>query len=191
MIADMMAGVGPFAVPLAMRLKSMNLPETASSVYANDLNPESHRYLCGNIKVNSCSSHIHPYNMDGREFIHELDNKHILYTDVIMNLPQSAIDFLDVFIGLQLRRSSSSSSFLPTIHVYAFSSDPDPIQDIRNRVANVLHCETSLLPDTVLWSKMERGRVSESCSMAHIVRDVAPKKVMVCFSFQLPRQVIL
>ena len=186
----MMAGVGPFAIPLAMRIRSLNLTKTESSVHANDLNPESYKYLCENIKFNSCSSHITPYNMDGRDFIKELDKKNICYTDVIMNLPQNAIDFLDVFIRLNYRQiTSSTPPPPPTIHVYSFSSDPDPINDIRNRVASVLQCEVSLLPKTFVWSKSDSRRVSETCSLAHIVRDVAPKKVMVCFSFQLPQQV--
>ena len=189
-IADMMAGVGPFAIPLAMRLKAMNLSKSESHVHANDLNPESYKYLCENIKLNNCSSHITPYNMDGRDFIHELDKRKIPYTDVIMNLPQSAIDFLNVFIGINHRQVLSVPSPLPMIHVYAFSSDPDPINDIRNRVASVLQCEVSLLPETVIWSKSECRRISETCSIAHVVRDVAPKKVMVCFFFQLPQQVL-
>ena len=42
-IGDMFAGVGPFAVPLAMK---------GCMVHANDLNPRSHHFLEGNIKGN-------------------------------------------------------------------------------------------------------------------------------------------
>jgi tRNA (guanine37-N1)-methyltransferase len=37
------AGVGPFAVPAAKR---------GNIVYANDLNPESYKYMCENMKMN-------------------------------------------------------------------------------------------------------------------------------------------
>jgi len=41
---DMMAGIGPFAVPLAIR---------GLSVFANDLNPASYKYLTANSQLNS------------------------------------------------------------------------------------------------------------------------------------------
>lgn len=40
---DMFCGVGPFAVPAASR---------GCQVYANDLNPNSHKFLCENAKLN-------------------------------------------------------------------------------------------------------------------------------------------
>lgn len=57
-VADMMAGVGPFAVPLAM--------SSAIQVHANDLNPESYKYLVVNTKTNKCGRNLFNYNLDGR-----------------------------------------------------------------------------------------------------------------------------
>jgi len=42
--------------------------------------------------------------MDGRKFILHLVDKHVVFDEVIMNLPHNAIEFLDVFIGLHSRR---------------------------------------------------------------------------------------
>ena len=56
-VADMMAGVGPFGVPLALK----NI-----TVYANDLNPASYKYLIINMKINHCEKYLKCYNMCGR-----------------------------------------------------------------------------------------------------------------------------
>jgi tRNA (guanine37-N1)-methyltransferase len=40
-----------------------------SQVYANDLNPESARYLNLNIQLNKVTQQVTPFNMDGREFV--------------------------------------------------------------------------------------------------------------------------
>lgn len=45
-VADVMAGVGPFAMPAAKK---------GCGVLANDLNPESYKYLSINIKNNRVS----------------------------------------------------------------------------------------------------------------------------------------
>ena len=42
-LGDVMAGVGPFSVPAAKK---------GAHVYCNDLNPESYKWLCENIKLN-------------------------------------------------------------------------------------------------------------------------------------------
>ena len=46
-VADVFAGVGPFALPAAKK---------GCCVFANDLNPESYKYLQINIKQNNVSS---------------------------------------------------------------------------------------------------------------------------------------
>lgn len=56
-VADMMAGVGPFAVPLAIN---------RITVYANDLNPESFKYLNKNMKLNHCEKFLHTHNQCAR-----------------------------------------------------------------------------------------------------------------------------
>jgi tRNA G37 N-methylase Trm5 len=96
-----------------------------------DLNPESFRDLELNKKQNSCGKYLQCYNMDGRsavyvcmyvhmflrtytlslnavhkytrKFILDLLERNVVFDEVIMNLPQTATEFLDVFIGLESR----------------------------------------------------------------------------------------
>ncbi|KAB1201404.1 tRNA (guanine(37)-N1)-methyltransferase 2 [Morella rubra] len=62
-ICDMFAGVGPFAIPAAQK---------GCVVYANDLNPESIRYLKINAEINKVDDLVCAYNMDARNFILQL-----------------------------------------------------------------------------------------------------------------------
>ncbi|XAR53297.1 tRNA (guanine(37)-N(1))-methyltransferase [Bertholletia excelsa] len=71
-ICDMFAGIGPFAIPAAQK---------GCLVYANDLNPDSVRFLKMNAEINKVNDLVHVYNMDARKFIHQL-----------MAVPPSKID---------------------------------------------------------------------------------------------------
>lgn len=59
-VADACAGVGPFAVPLAKR---------GAQVLANDLNPESYRWLVANASGNKCGQLLIPCRDDGANFL--------------------------------------------------------------------------------------------------------------------------
>jgi tRNA (guanine37-N1)-methyltransferase len=202
-VADMMAGVGPFSVPMAM---------AGIRVYANDLNPSSFTYLEVNAKKNKCTKTLSSFNCDGRLFIIELQRRGIDFSQVIMNLPQSAPEFLDVFIGLSRRHndfrgsleSSVDKCVLPVIHVYAFSSSEDPVVDVAERCAGMLKCSveslgtrivsTASLGITGVCGSKEHKLISDAIYrdrsvVGHLVRDVAPKKMMVCLSFFLPEVV--
>lgn len=120
-ICDVFAGVGPFAVPAAKK---------GCFVYANDLNPESVRFLNSNTADNQISEqNMRIYNMDGREFIRKsiadlYSEKKQMFHHFIMNLPATAINFLDAFSDVfpdeLLERDEVS---LPFVHVYCFSRD--------------------------------------------------------------------
>ncbi|XP_071925646.1 tRNA (guanine(37)-N(1))-methyltransferase 2-like isoform X2 [Coffea arabica] len=62
-ICDMFAGIGPFAIPAAQK---------GCLVYANDLNPDSIRFLKINARINKVDDLVHAYNMDARKFIAQL-----------------------------------------------------------------------------------------------------------------------
>ena len=165
-VCDVFAGVGPFAIPAAKK---------GCTVYANDLNPESYKALNHNIDVNKVKHKVHSRNIDGREFLREIfslvpSNSAAEYTDntvlkvdhVIMNLPAIAIDFLDVFSNTGCNKFDGDV----TIHCYCFSKKENPFEDAEDRVRRIL------------------GNKAGECSV-HLVRNVAPKKVMMCVSFKL------
>lgn len=63
-LLDMMAGVGPFALPAA---------RNGVFAYANDLNPDSYKALCHNVKANKLQAKVRAFNMDAREFVKFVD----------------------------------------------------------------------------------------------------------------------
>jgi len=166
-VCDMMAGIGPFAVPAALR--------TDATIYANDLNPASHSALVENVRRNGVGKSVTCSNLDAREFARSMMQRGIPFTKILMNLPATAINFLDVFaerlaswpIPLHDRGTP-----WPTVHCYCFSSaDGREAQtsDVKARVEDVLG--VPLVEGT--WS-------------VHFVRDVAPQKMMICVTFTLP-----
>ncbi|KAE9608386.1 putative tRNA (guanine(37)-N(1))-methyltransferase [Lupinus albus] len=84
---------------------------------------------------------------------------------VIMNLPASAIQFLDAFRGLIQRKYWKGP--LPWIHCYCFIRATETPESI---LANA---------ESFLNARMQD-------SIFHKVRDVAPNKAMFCLSFRLP-----
>ncbi|CAL1359419.1 unnamed protein product [Linum trigynum] len=234
-ICDMFAGIGPFAVPAAQK---------GCIVYANDLNPDSVRYLKINAKVNKVDDLVIAFNMDARKFMAQLmtlpaahedkpvvskvetvedmkrdqeqvavgakdspdaastasvkgtqdycgeenakdlgaagkgrKNKRIKLSElpnpntwehvdhVIMNLPASAIEFLDAFTKLIPRQCWQGD--LPLIHCYCFIRANETQEMIIKVAESALGAQ---IKDPIL----------------HRVRDVAPNKAMFCLTFRLP-----
>ena len=94
-----------------------------------------------------------------------------VFDHVTMNLPASAIEFLDVFKGAFDKRVWGQRN-LPMIHVYTFKKASETHQDVVKR------------GEGYLGGKIENPKV-------HEVRDVAPNKIMLCLSFRLTPQVAL
>ena len=160
-VCDMMCGIGPFAIPAA----KMGL-----QVLANDLNPESVKYLKINSKLNRVEDRVKCFNQDGREFVRDLLKRKIEFKYVLMNLPAIAIEFLDVF------RNGVCDHFkhMPRIYCYCFSKEEtkeERIQDVIARAEKAL--------DMSLKS-------AKSLSVRD-ARDVAPQKMYMCIEFILPR----
>ncbi|KAG2202985.1 hypothetical protein INT47_013201 [Mucor saturninus] len=168
-LGDVMAGVGPFSIPAAKK---------GAFVYANDLNPSSYQWLCENIRLNKLSPNtIHTYNMDGRAFIRkavaEVWADKLTFQHFVMNLPATAIEFLDAFKGAYYGMDIPVDK-LPMIHCYCFTKSGDATEDIQQRVCQILGG-----PIDAAFCNMQ---------MYH-VRTVAPKKDMYCISFRLSPEV--
>uniref|UniRef100_A0A383WCY4 tRNA (guanine(37)-N1)-methyltransferase n=1 Tax=Tetradesmus obliquus TaxID=3088 RepID=A0A383WCY4_TETOB len=238
-VADIMAGIGPFAVPAGKH---------GCKVYANDLNPESAKYLASNVQLNRVGGQVMPFNMDGRQFVRLLlatpggpveqlpppaaaaaaaeqaaepqqpqqhqqqpqqqqeagaviqqpnqqqqqqqqQPKRKLVVEVppaippgwrpppgglhfqhaVMNLPASAVEFLDAFRGAFCPASWAGQA-LPLVHVYTFMKNESEA-DVIARV------------EAALGAKLEEP------PSIHTVRDVAPNKLMLCVTFRVPQAV--
>ncbi|XP_053115424.1 tRNA (guanine(37)-N1)-methyltransferase [Hemicordylus capensis] len=172
LLFDVFAGVGPFAVPAAKK---------NCVVFANDLNPESYKWLQHNCRLNKVEKKVKVFNLDGRDFLQgpvkeelakQLASKERKCSlHIVMNLPAMAVEFLDVFKSL-LDGEPSSSADLPTVHCYGFSKHDNPMQDIQEKA------EASL------------GASLESQCSVELVRNVAPGKEMMCISFCIPAEVL-
>eukprot|EP00392_Amoebophrya_sp_AT5.2_P018416 g18949.t1 len=138
-----------------------------------DLNPASFKYMLTNSQLNKCSdSTLTCSNQDGRQFVWDLLQKGVWVDHAIMNLPQSATEFLDAFIGYSHRYNDGASAGsspdggerrkLPVIHVYAFSTQVEhwhtAVADVAERCARAMRCdpgdlgEQRLMPTTTTTS---------------------------------------
>jgi tRNA (guanine37-N1)-methyltransferase len=199
-VCDVMAGIGPFAIPAGKK---------RVFVWANDLNPESFAALENGIKLNKTSRFVKPFNQDGRKFIpkataslykdsyqvalQEKQSRSLrpapvpekrfvqpkLFSHFVMNLPASATTFLPSFIGLYSEAGIPPNSPPPKIHVYCFSTKSDD-----NAAEGQKICEE--LSSQLGFTFRPGSGEAEGEVEIFDVRDVAPKKRMFCASFRLP-----
>jgi tRNA (guanine37-N1)-methyltransferase len=116
-VADLFAGVGPFSVLIGKKAP-------LAKVYAVDLNPDAVELLKVNVRVNRVDSHVFPVCADAREIA---KGKLKGTADrVIMNLPETAIDFVD----------AACNAIKPAggvVHFYGFVRQPDTIENLKQR----------------------------------------------------------
>ncbi|KDN39345.1 hypothetical protein RSAG8_08862, partial [Rhizoctonia solani AG-8 WAC10335] len=233
LVADVFAGVGPFAVPAAKR---------GAIVYANDLNQESTRWMEVNVTNNKVVPRVRISTLDGRQFIKDVvqtawttpfppeayvkplsvkerrlkrnaaKNAHSVpdtTTDstnnqgsneqtpainelvdqppehnwrridhFVMNLPATAIEFLDAFrpAFASLRNLNGKDvqeiyKTMPMVHVHCFTRELE---------------EESAHKDIIERAEAALGYAITENVLVHHVRKVAPNKEMYCLSFRLP-----
>ena len=194
-VCDVMAGIGPFAVPAGKK---------KIFTWANDLNPDSYESLKDAISRNKVSEYVQPFNEDGKTFIRdavaklaqtehsvevmkrasrkETDAKPeviktlrqpLTFQHFVMNLPATAITFLPSFIGLYpapLRQRLGADLKMPLIHVYCFSTKSD--DNIKEGI------EIAAEVSRQLGTTLKPGKIEDGDVEIYDVRDVAPKKRM-------------
>ncbi|CAF0742056.1 unnamed protein product [Adineta steineri] len=174
LVFDVFAGVGPFIVPASMR---------GCIIYANDLNPECFKWMTINLKKNQpkkSSTEYYIYNLDGREFLRTITLPHIENYQkdrpllknkitIIMNLPQLALTFLDVFSEWLSINSEEKEQWIIPVHIYCytFSRADDRIKDIEIQLQTIL-------------PNVNKNQIS-----CRFVRQVAPNKDMMCVNIRL------
>ncbi|RLV92213.1 hypothetical protein JA1_003326 [Spathaspora sp. JA1] len=108
------------------------------------------------------------------------------YKHYVMNLPDSALTFLDEFVSLYGRYPEIAQELkqdpefkLPMIHVHCFEKfgidEEPPMEELHRRVYDRI---VKLMGYDLDFNKME----------FHHVRSVAPTKPMFCVSFELPEE---
>ncbi len=189
---DVFAGVGPFALAAA-RAKKVR-------VLANDLNPASFESLVGNVRANKLTSLVSCSNLDGRAFIRTLVREDLLavaraYTGadanrryhVLMNLPDSAVSFLDAFDGLlaptaeeEEEKHGTPKYRIPflNVHCYCFVKGVDEPQEAKEYVIRLA------------GEKLGHPLPLEDVEEVYDVRKVAPAKHMYRISFRLAQEIL-
>jgi tRNA (guanine37-N1)-methyltransferase len=147
-VVDMFAGVGPYSVLIAKRQPSV-------TVHAIDANPSAHKFLVSNILSNRVVDNVKPIIGDAREVVKSTLFK--IADRVIMNLPGSASNFIDV-------ACSSLKEKGGIIHFYSFESTENAAEESKRK-----------LRDQVVASCRELKSVPN----VRIVKEIAPYRVQV------------
>ncbi|PWN26124.1 hypothetical protein BDZ90DRAFT_207807, partial [Jaminaea rosea] len=226
-VADVMAGVGPFAIPAAKN--------RGCRVYANDLNPHCYEALITNAKRNRVEGGVHSSCEDGRAFIRSVTVRAFrreigeewqggvsrtkmekarrngatpgitptllappsrLVQHFLMNLPATALEFLDAFRGLytrlaeevgrealqaEIESAGAEGQAGPWVHVHTFTKDmEDPARDILARANGALGLAEGS------EGRLRIAEEGEGGARLHWVRKVAPNKDMYCLEFRVP-----
>ena len=142
-VADLFAGVGPFSVLIGKRNLEVK-------VYAVDLNPEAVELLKVNVRVNRVEGRVFPVLADAREIA--ATQLKGLADRVIMNLPETAIDFVDAACNAIKPQGG-------VVHFYGFVRAPDTIEKLKQRFSDLVE---------------KNGRKVESFLYAKSIRETAP-----------------
>lgn len=144
-IVDMFAGIGPFSILIAKTHNNV-------IIYAIDINPDAINYLKRNIHANKVDEKVIPIFGDAKEIVKK--NLQGMADRVIMNLPERAIEYIDV-------ACSALKSLGGIIHYYEFAGGPNAIEKAKNRVIEAVG---------------RAGRDVVAVLSERIVKEVAPFK---------------
>ncbi|MCG7847778.1 MAG: class I SAM-dependent methyltransferase family protein, partial [ANME-2 cluster archaeon] len=149
-VVDLFAGVGPFSILIGRTVPG-------ASVMAIDKNPAAAKLLRENILLNKVDN-VRAKEDDARDVAVELEHR---ADHVIMNLPQSAREFLDS--GILVARDGGM------VHFYDITHEDD-----------LYRSSWELIQDAAA----RQGRWVE-CLEKRIVRSYAPHQYNVCIEFKV------
>ena len=138
-VVDLFAGVGPFSVLIGKR-------QSEAKVYAVDLNPDAVELLKLNVRINRVENRAFSICADAREITQtQLKGS---ADRVIMNLPETAIDFID----------AACNAVKPDggiVHFYGFVRSPDSIEKLQQRFTQLV-AKNSRKVEAFLYAKSIR-----------------------------------
>lgn len=214
-IADVMAGAGPFAIPAARNtpafvwandLNPHGYEMLQANARANKCSPrrlrafnadgrvfirDSAHALAGLAAADATDSVPVRTVRDPRSGRKRVINESMVsprtFDHYVMNLPATAIDFLDAFVGLYAGREDlfapGTGRPRPLVHAYCFAGNSGVDGDLPEkaeicaRIGERLGCEVRMEDEGL---EME----------IYNVRLVAPNKQMFCASFRMPAEVL-
>ena len=142
-VIDMFAGVGPFSIQIGKKHGDVK-------VYAIDINPDAYNYLKKNVATNKVEDRVFPLSGDARVIIR---GDYVGVADrVIMNLPERAIEFIDV--ACKALKSAGG-----VLHYYGFEAEPDALGRAREKLSRAVS---------------RTRRVIEEFAGLRLVRPIAP-----------------
>jgi len=153
-VVDLFAGVGPFAVEIAKKRENVK-------VYAVDVNPEAIELLKRNTRLNRVEGKVVPVLGDAREAVSRRLSG--VADRVIMNLPEKAIEFVDVACKAIKPQGG-------TVHLYGFINAPDSMEGFLKRFEKLVE---------------KCGRELSRTPTARYVRDTAPYERQVVLDAQI------
>lgn len=142
-VIDLFAGVGPFAIQIAKTHENVR-------VYAVDVNPYAVDFLKRNIRLNRVENKVHPILGDAKQVVAKRLSE--VADRVIMNLPERAIEFVDV-------ACEALKPIGGIVHFYSFISSSDSIEDMKRNFVETIE---------------KHGRKAEKILFSRLVRATAP-----------------
>ncbi len=120
-VVDMFAGVGPFSVLIAKKVRNV-------VVDAIDSNPAAVELIRENVRINKVSSKVHVHEGDAKKIVHQLGHD---ATRVIMNHPSASKDFI-------VEACDALAPSGGVLHYYAFAEGEDSEIRARRELENAV-----------------------------------------------------
>lgn len=149
----MFSGVGPFAIEIAKARRS-------ASVIGIEANPDSHRYMLGNIRLNKVSN-VTAVKGD----VKRAAKRHASFADrVIMPLPWSSLDFLGEALLVSKRKA--------TVHIYVIGDANTVVEHAWRRIRE--HAKENAYAAKRLFTR--------------VVRTYSPKEVEMVIDYTITKR---